>query len=173
MSIYTKNKKDKNNNKPKDFSNKHSTQSPSLENISSQGPFTSTITSQLSANFSVKRTKIFIFKTIININIIISSSTPQDTTSTSSSPSIDTNMFSSTPVSKISVDDSQHFPFNSADKDKSVKISLSEYKHTASPDILHTTIQFFLFRYYAVVTLNIIKDFWTHYKINCKALRCN
>ncbi|PKY36901.1 hypothetical protein RhiirB3_460660 [Rhizophagus irregularis] len=66
---------------------------------------------------------------------------PQDNAPTLSPPPIDTNASPLAPVPGSFLDDSQHFPSNSADKGKSVEILPPEPKRAASPDAFTATIQ--------------------------------
>ncbi|GBC26314.2 hypothetical protein GLOIN_2v1785090 [Rhizophagus irregularis DAOM 181602=DAOM 197198] len=63
----------------------------------------------------------------------------QDNAPTLSPPPIDTNASPLAPVPGSFLDDSQHFPSNSADKGKSVEILPPEPKRAASPDAKATT----------------------------------
>ncbi|PKK80590.1 hypothetical protein RhiirC2_3861, partial [Rhizophagus irregularis] len=100
---------------------------------------------------------------------ILTPPAPQDNTPTSSPPPVDTNASPSAPNSGTSLDDSQHFPSNSADKGKSVKILPPELERAASPDASSAAIQSSPLRYYAVAALSTIEDFWTHFKTNREA----
>ncbi|RGB24237.1 hypothetical protein C1646_773361 [Rhizophagus diaphanus] len=170
--VRTRDKKDKNNNnnnnKTKDSSNKRPAQSSSQE-TSSQGPSTFTFTSQPSADSSAKRTKVSDSKTTMNIDNVLPPPAPQDTTSTSSPPSVDTNVSPSAPASGTSLEDSQHSPSNSADKGKSVKITPPEQERAASSDVSNTAIQSSPIHYYAAAAPHTIDNFWTHYKTNREA----
>ncbi|GBC25033.2 hypothetical protein RIR_jg1410.t1 [Rhizophagus irregularis DAOM 181602=DAOM 197198] len=103
-------------------------------------------TLQSSADNSAKCTKVF-DKTVIDQDNIITPSTPQNTDSTSSPPPVNTNASPFIPAFGSFLDDSQHFPSNSANKEKSVEILPSKPKHIASLDMLTAAIQFSSFAF--------------------------
>ncbi|GET58915.1 hypothetical protein GLOIN_2v1785090 [Rhizophagus irregularis DAOM 181602=DAOM 197198] len=100
---------------------------------------------------------------------ILTPPAPQDNTSTSLPPPVDTNTSPSAPDSGTSLEDSQHFPSNSADKEKSVEILPPEPERAASPDASTAAIQSFPLRFYAAAAPSTIEEFWTHYKTNREA----
>ncbi|CAB4434468.1 unnamed protein product [Rhizophagus irregularis] len=122
---------------------KRPAQSPSSGNVQGQGSSTSTpvLISQPLTDSSNKRTR------------------PQDTTSTSSPPPVDTNASPSAPDSGTSLEDSQHFPSNSADKGKSVEITPPEPERAASPDASTATIQSSPFAFMLRLCPLLSKDF--------------
>ncbi|PKY28981.1 hypothetical protein RhiirB3_391469 [Rhizophagus irregularis] len=97
---------------------------------------------------------------------ILTPPAPQDNTSTSSPPPVDTNASPSAPDSGTSLDDSQHSPSNSADKGKSVEIFPPEPERAASPDASTAAIQSSLLRFYAAAAPSTIEGFWTYFKTN-------
>ncbi|PKC54210.1 hypothetical protein RhiirA1_477755 [Rhizophagus irregularis] len=100
---------------------------------------------------------------------ILTPPAPQDNTSTSSPPPVNTNAPPSVPDTGTSLDDSQHSPSNSADKGKSVEILPPEPDHAASPDASTAAIQSSPLHFYAAAAPSTIEGFWTHFKPNCEA----
>ncbi|PKC05105.1 hypothetical protein RhiirA5_421331 [Rhizophagus irregularis] len=107
---------------------------------------------------SAKRTQVS-SEPIMDQDNILTFPASQDTASISSPPPVNTNTSPSAPDSGTSLDDSQHFPSNSADKEKSVDILPPEPERAASPDASTATIQSSLLRFYAAATPSTIKGF--------------
>ncbi|GBC51658.1 hypothetical protein RIR_jg26317.t1 [Rhizophagus irregularis DAOM 181602=DAOM 197198] len=149
---------------------KRPAQSPPSGNVQDQGSSASTPspTSQPSTDNSAKRTRVS-SESVIDQDNILTPPAPQDNTSTSSPPPVDTNASPSAPDSGTSLDDSQHSPSNSADKGKSVGILPPEPKRATSPDASTAAIQSSPLRYYAAAAPSTIEDFWTHFKTNREA----
>ncbi|PKB98591.1 hypothetical protein RhiirA5_431129 [Rhizophagus irregularis] len=110
---------------------KRPAQSPPSGNV--QGP-----TSQPLTDNSAKRTRVS-SEPVMDQDNILTFPAPQDNAPTLSPPPIDTNASPLAPVPGSFLDDSQHFPSNSADKGKSVEILPPEPKRAASPDAKATT----------------------------------
>ncbi|CAB4407434.1 unnamed protein product [Rhizophagus irregularis] len=146
---------------------KRPAQSPPSGNVQGQGSSTSTSvsTSQHLTDSSNKRTRVS-SEPVMDQDNILTPPAPQDTTSTSSPPPVDTNASPSAPDSGTSLEDSQHFPSNSADKGKSVEIAPPEPERAASPDASTAAIQSSPLRFYAAAAPNTIEGFWDHFKTN-------
>ncbi|PKB92665.1 hypothetical protein RhiirA5_387639, partial [Rhizophagus irregularis] len=149
---------------------KRPAQSPPSGNVQGQGSSASTPgpTSQPLTDNSAKRIRVS-SEPVMDQDNILTSPAPQDNTLTSTPPPVNTNASLLAPASGTSLDDFQHSPSNSADKEKSVEILPPEPKRAASPDAFTTTIQSFPLRFYTAAAPSTIKGFWTHYKTNREA----
>ncbi|CAB4420331.1 unnamed protein product [Rhizophagus irregularis] len=144
---------------------KRPAQSPPSGNVQGQGSSTSTpvSTSQPSTDSSNKRTRVS-SEPVMDQDNILTPPAPQDTTSTSSPPPVDTNASPSAPDSGASLEDSQHFPSNSANKGKSVEITPPEPERVASPDASTAAIQSSPFAFMLRLRPLLSKDFGTTLK---------
>ncbi|PKY54739.1 hypothetical protein RhiirA4_473715, partial [Rhizophagus irregularis] len=99
---------------------------------------------------------------------ILTPPAPQDTTSTSSPPPVDTNTSPFVPDSGTSLQDSQHSPSNSADKGKSVEITPFKPECVASSNASTAAIQSSPFAFMLWLRQILLKDFVTTLKLIAK-----
>ncbi|PKY44655.1 hypothetical protein RhiirA4_419222 [Rhizophagus irregularis] len=129
---------------------KRPAQSPPSGNIQGQGSSTSITvsTSQPSTDSSNKYSRVS-SEPVMDQDNILSLPAPQNITSTSSPPPVNTNTPLSAPDSDTSLEDFQHSPSNSADKGKSVEITPSVPERVASSNASAAAIQSSPLRFYA------------------------